>query len=91
LAYRNIGELGRLQALGIRDRGFQAVLRGDSAVKACETMGALPASHGVVRGHFASVRHTMADTVESLVLEQLRLMRAEQAALRDDVREVKNR
>ncbi len=33
----------------------------------------------------------MADTVESLVLEQLRLMRAEQAALRDDVREVKNR
>jgi septal ring factor EnvC (AmiA/AmiB activator) len=33
----------------------------------------------------------MADTVESLVLEQLRFMRSEQAALRDDVREIKNR
>jgi chromosome segregation ATPase len=33
----------------------------------------------------------MTDNVESMVLEQLRLMSAEQAAMRDDVREIKNR
>ena len=33
----------------------------------------------------------MTDPTESLVLEQLRLIRADQAATRDDIREVKNR
>lgn len=33
----------------------------------------------------------MTDHAESLVLEQLRLIRADQVAARDDIREVKNR
>ena len=33
----------------------------------------------------------MTDNVENLVLEQLRLIRADQAAMKDDIREVKNR
>lgn len=33
----------------------------------------------------------MAESVDSLVLEQLRLIRADQAAMKDDLREVRNR